>query len=56
MVYNIKKETLDKIIKWRKDLFLKLDDGDIYVYTDGDMVDKAEHIFDDIIEQTIGKE
>ena len=55
MVYGINKETIDKIVQWKKDLVVKDTDKE-YKFTDGDMVDMAICIFDSIIEQTIGKE
>lgn len=55
MIYNIRKETIDKIVQWKKDTQVKDVSGD-YQFTDGDLVDMAISIFDSIIEQTIGKD
>ena len=46
----MKRETIKKIKAWLCD-FRRKDDSEEYVYTDGDMVDKAEELFKQILKE-----
>lgn len=46
----MKRETIEKIKAWFYD-FRRKNDSEEYVYTDGDMVDKAEELFKQILEE-----